>query len=243
MRFQTVFASFSLLVTSSLLSTIQACPGHIAARDVTSTGNNSSEDAFKLGDDGPAPPATLGYTLNHFGLLVDDMDAMKHFYGEVLGMRTIFTFQASPEYEIVYMGYSHGGKNGTGYQTGTELFAEKTNVEGLLEMTHFKNGDTTDPANELKPSTKKANTFSHVGLVVPDVRQTQARMERYGVKILKGVGDILGYGSEGAEAFGFGDASKAEANSALEGTASIGFQYFLLLADPDGNLVEIQQQV
>lgn len=64
------------------------------------------------------------------------------------------------------MGYSHGGKNGTGYQTGSELFAQKTNIEGLLEMTHFKRSEGNSSADEVEPSTKMANTFSHVGLVV-----------------------------------------------------------------------------
>lgn len=241
MRFQTAFIEF-FLISTSLLSPVQACADHIAARGTDSTANNASGAAFKLGDDGPAHPETLGYTLNHFGLAVNDMPAMKHFYGEVLGMRTIFTFQASPEYEIVYMGYSHGGKNGTGYQTGPELFTQKTNIEGLLELTSFKS-NATGAAEQLEPSTKKANTFSHVGIIVPDVKQTQARLEKYGVTILKAFGTTLEYDSPGAEAFGFGEASRAEADAALAGTQGIGFQEFLLVADPDGNLVEIQRQV
>ena len=33
-----------------------------------------------------------------------------------------------------YMSLSHGGKNGTGYQTGEELTREKNNSEGLIEF-------------------------------------------------------------------------------------------------------------
>lgn len=236
------FSALHLLLATSLVSSVQACLSHNTAKGTAAAANDTSGGAFKLGDDGPADLETLGYTLNHFGLAVNDMDAMKYFYGEVLGMRTLFTFQASPEYEIVYMGYSHGGKNGTGYQTGSELFAQKTNIEGLLELTSFT-PNATGAADKLEPSTKRANTFSHVGLIVPDIQQTQARLERYGVTILKASGTTLEYNSPGAEAFGFGEASKSEADSAIEGTLSIGFQDFLLAADPDGNLVEIQVQV
>jgi lactoylglutathione lyase len=64
--------------------------------------NSSSSDVFVVGNDLPADPATLGYTMNHFALLVNDLDAMMNFYGEVLGMRHIFTYHATPTFEIAY---------------------------------------------------------------------------------------------------------------------------------------------
>lgn len=191
--------------------------------------------AFQIGNDGPADPATSGYTLNHFSLLVNDISATKHFYGDVLGMREIFTFHASSNYEIVYMGFSHGGKNGTGYQTGEELYAEKTNIEGLIEFLSLKTGP------ELVPSTKTANTFSHIGMVVPDVQQTEARMRQFGVNILKPVGEEIDPDSAAATAYGFGS-NLQEARAAATGIEAIGFANFLLVTDPDGNLVEIQNQ-
>lgn len=87
--------------------------------------HDTSSPSFEVGNDGPADPATLGYTINHFALLTSNITVMKQFYGEVLGMRTIFSYGAGTPYEVLYMGYSHGGKNGTGFQSGEELFAEK----------------------------------------------------------------------------------------------------------------------
>lgn len=188
-----------------------------------------------IGNDGQADPATLGYTVNHFSLLVKDMVATKHFYGDVLGMREIFTFHASDAYQIMHMGHSHGGENGSAFQSGEELFAQKANIQGLIEFLSLKDGD------DLVPSTKSTNTFSHVGLVVPDVRATQARMEEFGVRILKAVGEDIEPSSDAARAYGLG-ANLQEARAAAAGIERIGFANFLLVTDPDGNLVEIQNQ-
>jgi lactoylglutathione lyase len=95
-------------------------------------------DGLTIGTDGPAPPATIGYTINHFALLVNNLTATRHFYGDILGMRHIFTFQASPTYSVMYMGHAQGGKNGIGYMTGAELFAQKDNIEGLIEFVYLE---------------------------------------------------------------------------------------------------------
>lgn len=190
-----------------------------------------------MGIDGPADIATNGYNLNHLGLIISNATATLHFYGKILGMRHIFTFHASPAYDIIYMGYSHGGKNGTAYQSGSELYAEKTNSEGLIEFIYPKNATT-----KLEASTVRANTFSHVGLVVPDVRKAEERMREYGVEILKAVGTFPGGDDPAAKVFGLGDSVEV-AEEALAGIALIGFEDFLIVKDPDGNAVEIQQQV
>ena len=177
--------------------------------------------------------------MNHFSLLVNDIDATMHFYGKVLGMRHIFTYHATPTYDIVYMGYSHGGKNGTGFQTGQELYREKPNIEGLIEFLYLK--DCNNTVKDLEPTTKRVNTFSHVGLVVPDVKKAQDRMEEDGVEILKPIGKDVEPGSGAAMAYRFGAQDLGDASAAAAFDA-IGFKYFLLAADPDGNVVEIQQQ-
>lgn len=206
---------------------------------------NSSE-AFVLGDDGVADPATLGYTMNHFSLLVNDMEASMHFYGKILGMRHIFTFHASSTFEVVYMGYSHGGKNGTGFQSGEELYKEKTNIEGLIELIQTKDCKKNN-ASSFQSSTKRPNTFSHVGLVVPDTESVQARMKKFGVEILKPVGKMPVPGTATGEllekAFGIAAYTEAEQKEALAGIANLGFANFLIVADPDGNVLEIQNQV
>lgn len=138
------------------------------------------------------------------------------------------------------MGFSHGGKNGTGYQTGEELYSEKNNIEGLIEI--LAQSNTSAP---FEPSTKTPNTFSHIGLIVPDIYAAQSRMEKHGVPILKKVGSPIKWGSEAAAAFGFNKAHATvqEARAALEGIATIGFDAFLIIKDPDGNMIEVQQQV
>jgi lactoylglutathione lyase len=199
--------------------------------------SNSPSSPLTLGTDGPADPSTNGYTLNHFSLIINNITSTLHFYGKILGMRHIFTFHASPAYDIIYMGYSHGGKNGSAYQTGEQLYSQKTNSEGLIEFIYPKNATT-----RLEASTVKANTFSHVGIVVPDVRKAEERMKEFGVEILKGVGQFPSPDDPAAKAFGLGDSVEV-AEAALEGIRLIGFEDFLIVVDPDGNAVEIQQQV
>lgn len=149
----------------------------------------------------------------------------------------MFTFHASPFYSIIYMSYSHGGKNGTAYQTGPELYSQKTNSEGLIEFIYSKN-----VAPRLEASTVRATTFSHVGIVVPDVKKAEERMREFGVEVLKGVGTFPNGDDPAAGVFGLGNDERF-AEEALEGIRMIGFEDFLIVKDPDGNAVEIQQQV
>lgn len=118
------FLFLLLSAVASLLPLASAC---------TPT-NTSTNSQFIIGTDGPADPATLGYTLNHVALQVQNITATRAFYGEVLGFRHVFTFVESDNYTITYMGYPSGGKNGTGYQTGEEMLREQRNTEGLIEF-------------------------------------------------------------------------------------------------------------
>jgi hypothetical protein len=59
-----------------------------------------------LGNDGPADPATLGIWTNHIGLNVRNLTASMQFYGEILGMRHIFTIQYTDTYSLTYMGFA-----------------------------------------------------------------------------------------------------------------------------------------
>ncbi|KAJ5776359.1 uncharacterized protein N7511_001370 [Penicillium nucicola] len=206
-----------------------------------STADATASNPFTLGTDGPAPPETLGYALNHVGLITNNLTAMKGFYGNVLGMRLLFDAALTPEYTVTYMGYVQGGRNGTGFQTGTEMTMGKNNMYGLLEIVEFSVSDDT-----LLSSTQRTNTFSHVGLVVPDVVKAQTYLEGKGVEVLKGVGvpieafeggvpNALGVG-------GFAGVHLEAKRRLVEAQGLIGWENFLLVRDPDGNLVEIQQQ-
>jgi lactoylglutathione lyase len=88
-------------------------------------------------------------------------------------------------------------------------------------------------------------------LIVPDVEAAQARFEALGVRIIKRVGemDLTGHTEESrllGAAWGFTDLSNEEtqkdAVKAAPGLEAIGFRMFLVVADPDGNMLEVQQQ-
>ena len=95
-----------------------------------------------VGTDGPAPLETRGYSINHFALISNDLNATRKFYGNILGMRHVFTYDASDRFSLMYMSYAHGGKNGTGFMSGCELYTEKANLDGLIEFIHV-NGDVS----------------------------------------------------------------------------------------------------
>jgi lactoylglutathione lyase len=216
---------------------------------------NETTNPFVTGSDGPADPETLGYTINHFSLISSDLEKTRCFYGDVLGMRHIYTFHASPNYTIMYMGHAQGGKNGTGFMTGEELLSEKDNMGGLIEFVNLKviktpilfndssltceQGSKTPPAYD--PVRDPRQTFSHIGLIVPDINAAQARMEANNVTIVKRVGASVDLNGVIPPAFGVPDA--AERDAAIPGVEKLGFLEFLIITDPDGNLLEVQPQI
>jgi lactoylglutathione lyase len=162
---------------------------------------------------------------------------MKHFYGHILGMRLIFEAHVTPEYSVTYMGHAQWGRNRTGFQTGMEMYLEKNNLAGLLEH-------VSDDA--LVVSTKRSNAFGHVGMVVPDIQKTQEYLDYHGVEILKPFGEpIKDFTGPVNNAFGLGkyeSAHIAAKKALIEAQGSTGTPLLLMVADPEGNLVEIQQQ-
>jgi catechol-2,3-dioxygenase len=66
-----------------------------------------------IGNDGPADPATLGIWTNHIGLNVRNLTASMQFYGDILGMRHIFTIQYTDTYSLTYMGFAQVHSNRT----------------------------------------------------------------------------------------------------------------------------------
>jgi lactoylglutathione lyase len=212
-----------------------ACPGHIPRDD---NANATGFPRVEAGTDEPADFATTGYVLNHFSLNVKDMTRSVKWYGDVLGLRLIFNYRATEKLSIAYLAHSHGGKNGTGYQTVREMNRLKNNMEGLLELVSY-----ADPDASLVPSTVKVNTFSHYGLIVPDVLAAQARFEKLGVNILKKAGVALDLKGPVAEAFGLGsvwEKDPSEAETIAKALLSTGGQDFVTIADPDGNMIEVQ---
>lgn len=226
-------------LTATLIPTILACINHMP-----SNMSNSTDSPLTIGNDGPADQATLGYNINHVAINTNDLDASMHFYGTVLGMRHIFTFRISPILELVYMGFSAGGKNGTQFQTGEELYRQKDNSAGLVEILYRKPAcNDTAPLDPLPASTRVPNTLSHIGLIVPDMETTQERMKAFNVTILKEIGEDPSYKGPLANAFGVGDVSQEEGDAIVKGLEFIGFKFGLVVEDPDGNIVEILPQV
>ncbi|KAL4927570.1 VOC family protein [Aspergillus undulatus] len=193
--------------------------------------NNPLDDLFQIGEDGPAPLETLGYFINHVGLLPTNLAPLKHFYHDILGMRLIFDVQLTPEFTITYLGHGQGGRNGTGFQTGEEFNREKNNLAGLLEIVTFNVSDDT-----LLGSVNSTNTFDHIGLVVPDIV----------VEVLKPYGEAIEmFTGPVNNAFGIDEYAGVHAAAKqrlMEAQGIIGLPLLLMIADPDGNLVEVQQQ-
>ncbi len=88
------FTPAVLSTLSALPYLTNACAGHLAARQA-----GAGASPLTLGDDPPAAQATLGYTINHFSLIANDLDAMIAFYRDVLGLRQIFS--VSIQFSIV----------------------------------------------------------------------------------------------------------------------------------------------
>lgn len=233
MHFTNVLCAMTATLLAASLPFAQGCANH----------GNSTGEQFTLGDDGPADPATIGYNINHVALNVYDLDKAMHFYSKVLGMRHIFTYDISPFLELVYMGFSVGGKNGTGFQTGEELYKQKDNTAGLVEFLHRKTPcNETVPHEPLPASPKVPNTLCHIGLIVPDIMATQQRMKNFGVTILKEVGADPAPKGLIANAFGVGDVSDEAGVEIVTGLEAIGFKFALIVQDPDGNIIEIFEQ-
>ncbi|CAM1508953.1 Fc.00g026920.m01.CDS01 [Cosmosporella sp. VM-42] len=197
---------------------------------------------FEFGSDAPSDPATIGYFINHFSLNVRNLTASLEFYSSVFGLRHIFTLQASKHLSIAYMGHSQGGRNGTGYQTTAEINSEKNNNAGSLEMLYLD-----IPNKDLPASSEKSTTFGHIGIIVPDVEATQARLEGFpGVRILKNTGAPTPSEGEIAIANGFSQATwdqiDDEERKVIETVLSTVNERFIYVADPDGNIIEVQPQ-
>ncbi|CAG8952863.1 hypothetical protein HYFRA_00007577 [Hymenoscyphus fraxineus] len=225
----------AVLLLPFLTSLTIACP------PVHSQPTNSTAGYPKLtpGTDGPADSATTQYQFNHVALLVKDLTETRKFYGDILGMRMIFLYEETEDYSIMYMAHSQGGKNGTGYQTGAEMIAEKNNMQGLIEFTSSK---SFTRSREYVPNTRQ--TLSHLGLIVPDVKALQDRVEAFNATILKRVDDAPSLDNGSVVALGFGiDPASEEAQELIAPTEALGFFQFLVFADPDGNLIEAQQQI
>ncbi|CRG91193.1 hypothetical protein PISL3812_08241 [Talaromyces islandicus] len=208
------------------------------------TGPAPAFPTVTVGEDDYPDLATTGYVQNHFCLNVNNLTASIEFYTKTFGMRMIFTFWATEKMSITYLAHSQGGHNGSVYQTVSELNRNKNNMEGLLELIYYDYGHTNEHS-----STIEHDTFSHLGVIVPDIHAAEKRFRENGVQVLRGAGKTATeeFEKKLARAYGLGkawDENKQEVidllNVILESVP--GINDFVFITDPDGNLIEIQPQ-
>jgi lactoylglutathione lyase len=178
------FITATLLLAAQHTHNAHACA--LDTRAITARADNGTVTYPwpELGDDKPSPPATTGYFINHLALNVRNATRSIDWYNRAFGLRLLFTFHVSEHLTISYMAHAAGGKNGTGYQTAEEMNRDKNNRQGLLEMISLDIPNWDMPAGIKVP-----NTFSHIGMVVPNITETQKRLEAMGANILKGSGE------------------------------------------------------
>lgn len=229
----------AMLMTSCCLTQTLAC-GLPVRRAAASNGSQVEYPWAIPGDDVPSDPATRGYFINHLCINARNATESINWYKKAFGLRLMFTLQVSKHFSISYMGHSHGGRNGTGYQTSDEMVLQKNNIEGLLEIISLDY-----PGWDLPAGIKMANTFSHIGMVVPNITDTQLRLEAIGANIFKASGEPFTINGPFADATGFtqaGDAISQEEIDVIMKTLVPINTPLLFVADPDGNIIEVQNQ-
>lgn len=91
-----------------------------------------------------------------------------------------------------------------------------------------------------------------MGLIVPDLAVAQARFDELGVTSLKRHNELTVFDSATgsdivAGAWGFENFKDPETQERIQeglaGITAIGFKDFIIIADPDGNLYEVQSLV
>lgn len=234
---------FKVSFTPVLLMASYYSVGAWACGELPHRPENGSAPEYPLqipGDEAASDPATKGYFINHLCINARNATETINWYTKAFGLRLMFRLQLSEYFSISYMGHSHGGRNGTGYQTSSEMNLQKNNIEGLLEILSLES-----PRWDLPAGIKVPNTFSHIGIVVPNITATQSRLEALGATILKGYGEPFTLAGPFADASGFnqaGDAISQEEIDVIMKTLGPINASLLFVADPDGNIIEVQNQ-
>jgi len=102
-------------------------------------------------------------------------------------------------------------------------------------------GNTYSKERRVYEPTRRT-TYSHIGLIVPNIFALQDRLGSFNITILKRTGEAPDINDPSAGAFGITDPSTQDAADAMKGVLLSGFLDFVIVADPDGNLLEIQPQ-
>ncbi|KAH6676971.1 hypothetical protein F5X68DRAFT_193600 [Plectosphaerella plurivora] len=232
------------MLSSNLITAVPLL-AHLAAACLPAVPPSNGTQQYPypiLGSDEPADYATTGYFSNHLSLNVHNLTRSLDFYSGVFGLRHMFTLRVSEHYSIAYMSHQHGGKNGTGYQTTAELLREQRNAQGLIELVHID-----VPVNTITSSSERPNTFGHIGIIVPDIEATQARLEACpDVTIVKAFGEDVTTDGRVANATNLGPAERGQLDeeeiALILATIRVVTKPVIFAEDPDGNLLEIMAQ-
>jgi len=187
--------------------------------------------------------AFRGYGINHFGLTVTDLDKSIDFYEKVLGLSLLFIYKPveNGPFSVAYIGHNEGLKNSTPFTSCQEFTTQKSHIRGLIEFVHLKNATYTPLASTVVP-----NTFSHIGAVVPNITETNRQLLALNATILKPYGELPSTDSPMANAYGLGprstkNLSRADKEAISKGMELAGFRHVIAFADPDGNVIEVEE--
>ncbi|GAA5922432.1 lactoylglutathione lyase [Sporobolomyces koalae] len=140
-----------------------------------------TEGAHNVGKDEVRSKATTGIHLHHTCLRIKDPKVSLPFYKQILGMKTLFTYNAG-SFSIFYM--YHSDKDGD----TEEVWESFPTQKGLLELIH-RHGSENEDFQYCSGNEVEHQGFGHLGLMVEDVPATVARAEAAGYKVIKRQGE------------------------------------------------------
>ncbi|KAJ5496043.1 hypothetical protein N7539_001159 [Penicillium diatomitis] len=210
-------------------------PGHLYPGGPTPT-FNPPPPSTTTNTTTTATNPTQDYHLNHLAIRITDPSRSLHFYVDLLGMRTIFTFNAGP-FTIYYLGHPPAhittADGLAAWARETSAIPALTRTKGLLELYHIHGTEKVENGNEAP-----GLGFAHLGFTVPDVKGAVARLRDAGVRVLKEVGTCAREEvplSKWEEERGVGVGEIHENYAAF-------FREIAMVADPDGYWVELVPQ-
>ncbi|KAF8513611.1 glyoxalase I [Gautieria morchelliformis] len=124
---------------------------------------------------------TASFQFNHTMIRVKDPKVSLQFYQEVLGMDLISENKFS-DFTLYFLAFDHSG----GKQDMKEKQANRTNREGVLELTH-NHGTETDPnfKGYASGNADPGRGFGHIAISVDNVEKACERFDKLGVQFKK----------------------------------------------------------
>lgn len=185
----------------------------------------------------PSDP-TIGYKLNHLMLRIRDPEASLSFYVNLMGMRTVFTFNTGP-FTIYYLGYPQTDAD----RADLQAWGEKTcgvlpHTLGLLELYHIHGSEKQPKGYYTTGNDAPHLGFGQVGFTIPDVKSALERLKRAGVKVLKD----LGVSTRESIPLSSYEVGKGVGKGEIHTNYSKILDQIAFVADPDGYLVELVPQ-